>query len=266
MDKLKANKPKEELCYDCQTATASIFCHTCNQAYCGPCELVAHPALSRTMQAHQRIDLSIRSIAPQAMCTVHKKPIELYCTTCQSLICMMCQFTNTHRNHDISLAADVAHSVRGTIEERLTSVEDLERRLRNTADQVAAQIFTVEEHTVESIKAVKEKFDELTQKLLNREEFLISEIATIQHQKKANLIDQREALASALARVSVAGTEAHQILASDDIAVLENQTVGTVDVDPSLANQDTDLDGPSFQLVHDRPLANLIAEFGFVVR
>ena len=48
-----------------------------------------------------------QSSLAQAACTIHNKPLELYCTDCHAVVCLTCTVV-AHRNHEIKSIADAA--------------------------------------------------------------------------------------------------------------------------------------------------------------
>ena len=56
-------------------------------------------------------------------CDQHKSPLDLFCNTCQKLLCVVCQFC-FHKKHDYHLIPDIVHECKQELKEGAQPVKE----------------------------------------------------------------------------------------------------------------------------------------------
>nr|XP_037281156.1 RING finger protein 17-like isoform X2 [Rhipicephalus microplus] len=101
-----AAKGPTVICDECGSSPATCRCDTCPSNFCKPCFDQLH-RIAKTMRKHQPRSLSAPSIAMEyALCGVHKRLREFYCTVDGEFICTFCVVVGEHKNHDAIPAAE----------------------------------------------------------------------------------------------------------------------------------------------------------------
>ncbi len=63
-------------------------CLTCQAAFCDECYNLIHS--KSAFKAHERVELGKLNEIKPGVCNYHKKEIELFCNTCQTVISLFC--------------------------------------------------------------------------------------------------------------------------------------------------------------------------------
>ena len=116
------------LCNSCGICTATSYCKQCNIFTCGRCTEMLHSKMAST---HGHIIVDVDEIATAVSgvfdhdvirCSSHDQPLELYCNTCQQLVCCRCCMS-VHKKHDYSYVSDIFTENCQVLESMLCLVE-----------------------------------------------------------------------------------------------------------------------------------------------
>ena len=184
-------------CEICMRSEASGFCQDCNQSLCQEC-IKLHQTTPPS-SSHTITNISCSSATnPQPKetvlyCQVHpERVLELYCETCEELICCGCLVQNHSGEHQCSLVADAFPKQKEKVvffskvlEQQLQvvnkAVENLDLQSRLIADQqdkLTANIKTTIQHLQEALEVRKTE--------------LIGQLDQITRQKLKTIAAQRD--------------------------------------------------------------------------
>eukprot|EP00729_Bicosta_minor_P022706 gene22706-biopygen15412 len=117
------------LCAMCAGELATKFCSDCAiniQFSCDGCHAIMHKFA--TKKGHTSIPIQVHlakahgSAAPPPMCRMHTdQPLQVYCETCNILVCAMCGILQ-HKSHDLTPVEQAVGKHRATIEALLAEV------------------------------------------------------------------------------------------------------------------------------------------------
>ena len=131
-------------------------------------------------------------------CNNHNEPLEVYCETCQELICQDCTFSNRHQNHDYNLVTESYPKHHQEIEANLTKVKTKIAEV-NTA---VTNLITREREVTEQGEDVKKQIHTQSQLIINlvqqSERQLVQQVDTAVQQKIQVLTKQREEVETVL--------------------------------------------------------------------
>ena len=109
----KVSDPQQVTCDNCTTVNATGYCKDCSKFLCQKC-MDAHKVWP-PIAHHQMMDLSgvaasafqLPSAKQEATptCSSHGKPLEIFCETCDEVICQHCT-VRIHRDHEYDLVND----------------------------------------------------------------------------------------------------------------------------------------------------------------
>ena len=123
----KVGEGQRIYCGNCHVTNATRYCKECATVYCEEC-LIYHNKLEVNI-SHNIIDIkneatNVCRTKQEAImnCTTHNKPLEMFCKTCQKLICKSCT-THCHQNHEYDTITNVLPKQRQEIEANLLSVK-----------------------------------------------------------------------------------------------------------------------------------------------
>ena len=197
----KVKEPQKVVCGNCtkDTRTATSYCRDCGEFICAACvdihtqwgklskhevvPLVEFEKKVKQLDALKKVTL---------YCSLHEgKELELYCETCEELICHNC-IVKKHRDHQYDLVTDTFERQKGDI---VASLEPVERHLEN-ADKMLKQI----EAQSKAAKAkrdaiateIQQKTCELQEMLEKRKDELISQLDESTQQTLKDLATQKD--------------------------------------------------------------------------
>ncbi|XP_033985553.1 E3 ubiquitin-protein ligase TRIM39-like [Trematomus bernacchii] len=166
-------KPGEVPCDVCTETKLKALksCLVCLTSYC---ETHLEPHLTASsLKRHQLID-PVENLEDR-MCPKHDKPLELFCKTDQTFVCMLCHFSD-HKMHDVAplkegyerKKAELETETQQMIQKRQLKIEEIKHSVdlsKKEADREIAegiQVFTALKESVERgqanlINTIKEK-------------------------------------------------------------------------------------------------------------
>ena len=197
----KVKEPKKVMCGKCTKAQqpATSYCRDCGEFICTVCTTVhAHwddfaehevVALEQLESKVKQLD-SLKKVV--LYCSLHKgKELELYCETCEELICTHCT-VKKHKDHQYDLISDMFEKHKAEMEAPLKPVEDQLGIVNKAVKQIERRSTIVDEKRVETKTEAKTIFQQLHQLLEAREVELTDKIDEISNQKKKNLAAQKD--------------------------------------------------------------------------
>ena len=145
MKKVSGNRHAS--CDKCNSSDADRYCKQCAKFLCQPCLLVHN----EWMTDHQTLGLDevvntayqLPQAKPEAIsnCADHDKPLEIFCETCEELICHLCT-VKKHRDHDYDVVGDAFAKHKHKIESNL---QPLQRQIHRLAEALTNLIKRREE-------------------------------------------------------------------------------------------------------------------------
>ena len=144
---------KQISCDNCLEGDATSYCKQCAIGFCEKC-LAIHNGL-RVHAAHQIMDMKdvvttasqILPVKEEAImnCTDHNKPLEIFCETCQELICQSCTI-RCHKDHNYDVVSDTFPKHRQDIEKvvevvakKMVALQDALTAIRRREEEVTKQ-------------------------------------------------------------------------------------------------------------------------------
>ena len=197
----KVKEPKKVMCGKCTKAQqpATSYCRDCGEFICAMCttihshwdDFAEHEvvALEQLESKVKQLD-SLKKVV--FYCSLHKgKELELYCETCEELICTHCT-VKKHRDHQYDLISDTFEKHKAEMEASLKPVEDQLGIANKALEQIEQRSTIVDEKRVETKTEVKTIFRQLHQLLETREVELTDKIDELSNQKQKNLAAQKD--------------------------------------------------------------------------
>ena len=145
MKKVSGNRHAS--CDRCNSSDADRYCKQCAKFLCQPC-LLNH---NEWMDDHETLGLDevvnaayqLPQAKPEAInnCADHGKPLEIFCETCEELICQLCT-VKKHRDHDYDVVGDAFAKHKHKIESNL---QPLQRQIHRLAEALTNLIKRREE-------------------------------------------------------------------------------------------------------------------------
>lgn len=130
---------------DCGVA-AEVQCMQCQAAFCSPCFELIH--LKSAFKSHEAVDLSKlmgNKLGCSNECKLHKKELELYCSTCLYPICLKCYSFGDHQGHVSIPISDHASFAKTRLTELLPECSTRSKLLETASNEINSMIEAVNE-------------------------------------------------------------------------------------------------------------------------
>ena len=107
----KVSGHQEVTCDNCTITNATGYCKECAKFLCPKCIDVHKnwaPIANHKIRSIDEVATFASKLLPEKQeikCSKHKKPLEIFCGTCEELICQHCT-VRIHRDHDYDLVSD----------------------------------------------------------------------------------------------------------------------------------------------------------------
>ena len=125
----KVSGHQQVTCDNCTTTNATGYCRECAKFLCQECIDVHKkwaPFGDHKISSIDEVATSASKLLPvkqEMKCSTHNKPLEIFCGTCEELICHDCT-VRIHRDHDYDLVSDCYPKHCQKLETSLKSVSD----------------------------------------------------------------------------------------------------------------------------------------------
>ena len=184
-------------CDNCTTTNATGYCKECAKFLCPKCIDIHKnwaPIADHRIRSLDEVAVSASKLLPEKQeikCSKHKKPLEIFCGTCEELICQHCT-VRIHKDHDYDLVSDYypKHCQKlktslMSVNDKVTAVTDVLTALTDRENEIREQGEIVKE---EIHVMVEEMIDILRQS----ERHLTREVDTVTDSKLQVLSEQKK--------------------------------------------------------------------------
>uniref|UniRef100_A0A8C7UFF6 Zinc-binding protein A33-like n=1 Tax=Oncorhynchus mykiss TaxID=8022 RepID=A0A8C7UFF6_ONCMY len=160
----------------------------------------------------------------KVLCSLHSEKLSLFCLEDKEPICLVCQVSRKHKNHD---CIPVDEAVQDHKEELQTDLKPLQEKLKvfnkvkQTCDQTAVHIKSQAQHTE---KQIKEEFEKLHQFLREEEEARIAALKEEEKQKSQKMKEKIEQIYREISSLSDTIRAIEEELKDEDISFLQVRT------------------------------------------
>ena len=196
----------QQICCDnCQATSATRYCKECATVYCKAC-LFHHNKLKVNI-SHQitdikDVDSNVYSMKQRVImnCTNHNKPLEIFCETCQYLICHNCTIRH-HRDHDYDIVTDVFPKHRQNIELALQQVKQKIKATNNVLTDLSRRDKEVTEQGDDAIKEIHQYAQQIIESVQQCESLLVKQVNALVQCKLKSLGEQMKEVETALVQL-----------------------------------------------------------------
>ena len=156
-------------CDNCEKSNAIRYCKECSLLYCQEClhyhnklkSNTYHKVLSLDEVANTAYQLPKGDVSMK--CSSHDKPLDIYCETCEELVCQHCT-VRIHKDHDYDVVSDAYVKHRQALEDCL---QPLKKQIVRVSEGLAELIERREEITRQG-EEVKKKIDASIQQIIEQ--------------------------------------------------------------------------------------------------
>ena len=131
------------------------------------------------------------------ICSDHGKPLELFCETCDTVICVSCQFRN-HKHHEYELVTDSFTKHCQKLRECLSPVEGKKEALKKALSALAEREDEIRERGEEVLEEIHEMVEEMMNVLRESERKLTEQAKRVTDDKLKVLSEQMKSAETSL--------------------------------------------------------------------
>ena len=184
----------EGLSLDKKNETYYLSCPTCRHCTELPVEGAGAFPVAFTLNNFKEIYSTMKETAdlpnPQeATCSDHGKPLELFCETCNTVICVTCQFRN-HKHHEYNLVTDSYTKHCQKLRECLSPVEEKKEALKKVLSALAKREGEIRERGEGVLEEIHEMVEEMMNVLRESERKLTEQAKRVTDAKLKVLSEQ----------------------------------------------------------------------------
>ena len=197
----KVSGSQQNNCENCHKDQATGYCKQCSRLFCQTCIdkhnawLTSHQILGVEDVATTASKLVPLMEQPTMECSSHGKPLEVYCDTCDKLICQLCTVKH-HRDHECDAITDAFPRHQQQIVDSLEKVKKKLAAITTAVKAVEAQEGGFLEQVGAARREIEATVQQLMQFLQESERQLMGELDQVTdayiekisaHKKEANI-------------------------------------------------------------------------------
>ena len=197
----KLKEPKEVLCGKCLKSPqpATNYCRDCGEFICTVCSTVHSQwgdFVNHEVVAIEQLEEKVKQLNAlkkvTLYCSLHQgKELELYCETCEELICHNCT-VKKHKDHQYDLVEDTFEKHK---EEIAVSLEPIEKQLdvvSKALEQFDFRLYELDDLQMAIEDNIQQQIRHLQELLEARKAELINQLQQFIQRKKKNLVAQKD--------------------------------------------------------------------------
>ena len=169
----KVSNPQQVTCDNCTTANATGYCKDCSKFFCTECDGIHKkwgPTSNHKLTSLDEVTASVSSSSPllpvkqepTPTCTAHHKPLELFCETCEAVICQHCT-VRIHKDHEYDLLTDSYPKHHQELESSLEPVKEKAEAIKKVMSSIAEREGKIRERG----EGVLEEIHEMVEEMIN---------------------------------------------------------------------------------------------------
>ena len=173
-------KEETKICGLCTSGEVAVgYCRDCGEYLCECCHGPVHKKIKlfsthdiTSIEEIKSSPVITHTIKQPALCPCHSEyKLEIFCKTCDRLVCAMCMLETTHKGHSYDFLKDVQDELMERIESMTSDIEDkeialendlafvkkFEKQVCNQRDKLEADINAACDEYMTKIQAMKEE-------------------------------------------------------------------------------------------------------------
>ncbi|KAL7859134.1 hypothetical protein SRHO_G00142810 [Serrasalmus rhombeus] len=162
------------------------------------------------------------SAGSEGLCVLHNEKLKLFCLDDQQPVCVVCQTSKNHKNHELSptdeAVTDFKNKLKSALEPLQKNLKVLQKA-KQDYDQTATHIKTQAQHTE---RQIKEEFEKLHQFLREEEAARIAALKEEEEQKSQMMRRKIEEMNGEISAVSDTIRNIQKQMKADDVLFLLN--------------------------------------------
>jgi len=215
----QAKKKSQPFKHQCQnegcSECATHSCKSCNYMFCMVCLELTHNGF--LFKNHIIEDIKNR----KPKCQTHNDiDADVFCETCQELICFKCHLYDGHKGHDTVGVTTVASKMKTDLQQVLSKANVLKDRLNSKQVLLSKDVQAIEESVSLSLQNVDRDFDALRDGLEKRRKETKLKINNVKQAKLSKWSNMQEKVSQASALMTTLVESIDTSLSQSDFDVV----------------------------------------------
>ena len=209
----KLADPQQVTCDNCITANATGYCKDCSKFLCMKCDGIHKqwgPTSNHHLTSLDEVTASDVSSTSQLLallkqeatltCSTHQKPLEIFCETCDTVICQHCT-VRIHKDHEYDLVSDSYTKHCQVLETSLEPVKEKMEELKEVKSALSTTEGEVRERGEGILKEIHEKIEGVIAVLRQTEKKLTEQAKRVTDDRLKMLSEQMKSAEISLSLV-----------------------------------------------------------------
>ncbi|XP_078073394.1 zinc-binding protein A33-like isoform X1 [Mustelus asterias] len=215
---------KDPVLIDCDHS----FCRSCitqywENAVTASCPICRKETSSRDLRPNRMlaniVELFVKSDKGDKMqqeCSRHQEKLKLFCKTDNQTICVICQTSKNHQNHEMLPVEEAAEEFKEELRNSLKPVQDKKEEWNAVKSDYERTLTHIQDQSVKTEKQIKAEFEKL-HRFLREEERIVLEDLKLEKEKKSQEMKERiEKITEEISSLSVTVQDIEQELSEQD--------------------------------------------------
>ena len=193
----KVSGHQQVTCDNCSTTNVTGYCKECAKCFCPKCIAVHKRSVSIAdykISSLDEVATSPSKLVPKKLeiqCSTHNKPLEIFCGTCEEVICHHCT-VHIHRDHDYDLVSHCYPKHCQKLETNLKSVGDKVTAVTGVINGLSERENEIREQGEVAKEEIHVTVEEMINILHQSERQLTREVDRVTGHKLQVLSDQKK--------------------------------------------------------------------------
>ncbi|XP_067829776.1 zinc-binding protein A33-like [Heptranchias perlo] len=152
----------------------------------------------------------------QQQCQEHQEALKLYCLTDKQLLCVVCQSSKRHKNHQMVPVGEAAEEFKELLQTLLKPLQSKNKECNTSKSNCERTLACIEEQTNKAEKQIKEKFEKLHQFLRKEEKSALQKLKQEKKKKIQTMKGKIKKITEEISSLSATIQEIQQELSEQD--------------------------------------------------
>ncbi|XP_072331827.1 zinc-binding protein A33-like [Scyliorhinus torazame] len=215
---------KDPVLLDCDHS----FCRSCITQYWEKADTTSCPICrkensSRDLRPNRTLSNIVSTFVKsdkgdkiQQECSRHKEKLKLFCKTDNQPICLVCQSSKNHQNHEFLPVEEAAEEFKEELRTSLKPVQDKEEECNTVKRDYEKTFIHIQDQSVKTEKQIKAQFEKLHQFLREEERIELEDLKLEKEKKSQEMKERIEKITEEISSLSVTVQEIEQELREQD--------------------------------------------------
>ncbi|XP_038671627.1 zinc-binding protein A33-like [Scyliorhinus canicula] len=152
----------------------------------------------------------------QQECSRHKEKLKLFCKTDNQPICLVCQSSKNHQNHELLPVDEAAEEFKEELQTSLKLIQEQEEEREDVKSDHEETLTHIQDQSVKTEKQIKAQFEKLHQFLREEERIELEDLKLEKEKKSQEMKERIEKITEEISSLSVTVQDIEQELSEQD--------------------------------------------------